>query len=340
MLPVWIEFDTDDVPARDRFDCWAEFGITRSRVPVWLRCLDDAGFRGSTRALDLGDVQIFALSHSPLHVRRTSALIRRSDPEAYQFVFVAEGECVLGQAEREARIGAGEFAMYDTSRPFTGLRRGTPDVPSVVVAVPRALVPLPGNLVAQLTAVPFDARCGMGAVLRRWSVDVLSRTDALAPPDARTLASATVDLVAAALAAPLHAEKALSPEARRRSLRLRIDAFIDSHLGEPALTPTTVAAAHHISLRLLQRLFAEDDTSPAASIRRRRLERCRLDLADPDQHRRPIHVIAARWGFADHAHFSRLFRTVYGLPPKDYRARIDTGPARMINDAHPLLPRS
>jgi AraC-like DNA-binding protein len=29
--------------------------------------------------------------------------------------------------------------------------------------------------------------------------------------------------------------------------------------------------------------------------------------------------VAARWGLPDSAHFSRLFRRTYGLPPAEYR---------------------
>jgi AraC-like DNA-binding protein len=32
-----------------------------------------------------------------------------------------------------------------------------------------------------------------------------------------------------------------------------------------------------------------------------------------------VGAIAARWGLIDAAHFSRLFRAAYGLPPGEYR---------------------
>ncbi|MER6528588.1 helix-turn-helix transcriptional regulator [Streptomyces sp. NPDC001508] len=66
-------------------------------------------------------------------------------------------------------------------------------------------------------------------------------------------------------------------------------------------------------------MLTEDDTSPAAWIRHRRLERCRLDLNNPRLNARPIHAIAERWGFTNPTHFSRLFRATYGIPPRDYR---------------------
>jgi AraC-like DNA-binding protein len=87
-------------------------------------------------------------------------------------------------------------------------------------------------------------------------------------------------------------------------------------------------------------LLAEDDTSPAAWIRHRRLAHCRLDLANPRLNARPIEAIAERWGFTIPTHFSRLFRAIYGIPPRDCRnlpparARIGNNPARNDKDGH------
>ncbi|KAK1184489.1 helix-turn-helix transcriptional regulator [Streptomyces sp. NBS 14/10] len=86
----------------------------------------------------------------------------------------------------------------------------------------------------------------------------------------------------------------------------------EQHLADPVLTPQTIAYAHHISLGHLQQLLAEDETSPGAWIRRR-LERCRHDLANPRLNAHPIRAIAERWGFTNPTHFSRLFRATYGI---------------------------
>jgi AraC-like DNA-binding protein len=114
---------------------------------------------------------------------------------------------------------------------------------------------------------------------------------------------------------------------RRGALVRRIRAFIDSHLGDPELTPAAVAAAHHISLRYLHKLFEPERHGVAGLIRQRRLERCRHDLLDPAQVDRPVAGIAARWGFSSAAHFSRVFREAYGLPPAAFRRAYRLGAA-------------
>ncbi|MEV4998898.1 helix-turn-helix domain-containing protein [Streptomyces niveus] len=60
---------------------------------------------------------------------------------------------------------------------------------------------------------------------------------------------------------------------------------------------------------------------PSASIRRRRLERCHADLANPALRHRTIGETATRWGFRHPADFSRAFRGVYGASPSEVRAR-------------------
>lgn len=57
----------------------------------------------------------------------------------------------------------------------------------------------------------------------------------------------------------------------------------------------------------------------AAWIRQRRRERCQRDLLDLALASRPVSAIAARWGWADAASFSRTFRAAYHVSPARYR---------------------
>jgi AraC-like DNA-binding protein len=115
------------------------------------------------------------------------------------------------------------------------------------------------------------------------------------------------------------------PNTSRRALVLRVHAFIEDRLGDPRLTPATIARAHHVSLRSLYKLFEEEHASVAGLIRERRLERCRRDLLDPSLGEVPVSAIAARWGLTNAAHFSRAFRAAYGASPVEYR-RLGDGP--------------
>lgn len=96
--------------------------------------------------------------------------------------------------------------------------------------------------------------------------------------------------------------------------------YIEQHLQDPDLTPSGTAAALYVSTRTLHRLFEAEGSTVSGWIRWRRLEQCRLELGDPCCDGIPVGQVGAKWGFWDAAHFSRLFRATYGVPPATYRA--------------------
>ncbi|QLH21382.1 helix-turn-helix domain-containing protein [Streptomyces sp. Rer75] len=313
------EFSTEVVAAPERFEFFADV-TDQSHMANRLRSKAEDDFLARMRGLQLGEVTVSTMSFPHLEITRTAQMIRRSDPEAYQVNYFLQQQGALSLAGRDTALCSGDLVVMDSSRPYHGdvhaVRGGWSHV---TVQFPRRLMPLPDKTVQHLLGTRVDGRRGMGGIFARWLTDLNRRAGEIAAADVPTLTSVTLDLLASVLARCLDAEESLSPDTRRSALRVEILAFVEEHLADPALTPRAVADAHHVSLRRLQQMFAEDGTSPAAWIRHRRLERCRLDLADPRLGTRPIQAVAARWGFTDPANFSRLFRTAYGMPPRDYR---------------------
>jgi AraC-like DNA-binding protein len=123
----------------------------------------------------------------------------------------------------------------------------------------------------------------------------------------------------------LDTHSAAPPRTRGRALLDQVQAFIQANLGNAQLTPGAIAAAHHISLRYLHKLFHAEGHTVGGWVRERRLEQCRRDLADPCLAARPIHAIAARWGYTSPAHFSQAFRRAYGLSPRQFRRQFEDG---------------
>jgi AraC-like DNA-binding protein len=95
-----------------------------------------------------------------------------------------------------------------------------------------------------------------------------------------------------------------------------------------------IAAAHHISLSYLHRIFQEETPGEtvAAWIRTQRLEGARRDLADPNLSSTPVHIIATRWGLVRASDFTRAFRNAYGVSPMEYRVRVQAEAARELGE--------
>jgi AraC-like DNA-binding protein len=315
------EFSTEPVEQRERFAWWEDVAArSHLRNRLHSDCCDN--FLASMRLADLGDLQVSAMALPHLESVRTSTLIRQSDPEVYQIARVLRGPGEVGVAERDTSVRAGDIVVVDSSCPYRVRFRSTPDAWShLIIQIPRARLSLPEKGMRRLLGVALPGRHGMGGVVTRWLADFNARAGEFAPADVPVLASVFTDLLTSMLSHHLDSEAVMTPEARTQSLQVRIRDFIQQHLADPALTPRAIADAHSISVRHLYTLFHDQDLTVAAWIRQRRLEHCRRDLADPRLASRPVHVIAARWGFLNPAHFSRAFRTAYDIPPSDFRHR-------------------
>jgi AraC-like DNA-binding protein len=182
---------------------------------------------------------------------------------------------------------------------------------------------LPQHRVAGLTATTLRGEAGgtaglIGPFLVKVA-DLLDEADAPGPGTAIRLAGNVVDLLATALGERLDTASD-DPGTGHRALMLRITSFIEEHLGDADLAPAQIAAAHHISLRQLHKLFHANGATAVGWIRQRRLEHCGHDLRDPRFAACPVAAVGAKWGYPDPAHFSRLFKATYGMGPRDYRA--------------------
>jgi AraC-like DNA-binding protein len=247
---------------------------------------------------------------------RSPRLIRRSDPELCKIDVAMSGTFFSEQSGRRVALKAGTFTFVDLTRPH---RVASRDVELTVVMFPRAMLPLRDRDIRDLTGVSFDATQAGSALVNAVTREVVADLDAYEGHTGARVAASVLDLISATLAARVDRASALPAESRRRVLVQRIRAYIEANLGDPDLTPPMIAARHHISPRLLHKLFQDEETTVADLIRSRRLARCQRDLLDPAKAVTPVSAIAARWGLRDSAYFNRIFHATYGLPPGEYR---------------------
>jgi AraC-like DNA-binding protein len=318
---------TAEVSAEDRFAFWREVS-SKLWAPYDTRCEPqvESTFQAEVGISGFGPVQVTLMTTMRHTVHRTPELIRRADPEMFKLGCIMRGGGEITQDDRRVEFGVGDLMLFDTSRPYQA--SFAPDFPGsqqlLLLRFPRSLLPLPPGELRRLSAVRIPGTRGIGALSSQFLVHLAQRMDELSPSDTERLATLTLDVLTTALADALDTSGSVPPHTRQRALMARIHAFIRDNLGDANLTPDAIASAHHISLRYLHKLFQEEGHTVAGWIRERRLEQCRRDLADPRLASRPIHAIAARWGFTSPAHFSQTFRSAQGLSPRQYRQQCTT----------------
>ncbi|MBM7493810.1 AraC-like DNA-binding protein [Micromonospora luteifusca] len=323
--------DTTAVPEGERFGFWHDL-VARESVPMRIHSAHAADFRARAEVINLGEVVLSSWRYPSLDMQRTGTFIRRSDPEMYQFALPLSGHGGMEQERRTSLFTPGHFAVVDTSRPHQSSHQGRSQrddlLTTLTILVPHGLIPLHPDKIARLLATNIPATEGIGVLLSQFVRQILTHPEQYQESDVPLLGTVARNLISAAVAQHLDLTDALPTEVRGHTLRVRVKAFIDEHLGDPDLSPSTVAAAHHVSLRSLHRAFEAEDQTVAETIRTKRLDRCARDLCDPLQRERPIHSIAARWGFPAKAHFSRVFTATFGVSPQTFRADPSARPAR------------
>ncbi|SBT44853.1 AraC-like ligand-binding domain-containing protein [Micromonospora auratinigra] len=320
--------DTGWLPPAERFGFWQDL-VARQSAAARIRSAHAADFAASARAVDLGAVRLGVWRYPSLEFTRAAPMINSTDPELYQLALPLSGRGVMTQQRREGRLDPSAFALVDTVRPHEsrhgpdGTTPGT--VQTLTVLVPHHALPVPAHRLAALCAVGIPAGTGMGALLAAFLRRIMAHPEQYAAADAPQLDRIALDLIAGTLAGQLDAVRDLPVDVRVTGLRARVTAFVREHLTDPELSPATVAAAHHLSLRSLHRLFEGTGATVGGLIRSGRLDRAARELADPQLRQLSVAQVGARCGFAHPAHFSRAFRAAYGVSPGEHRERAGRG---------------
>ncbi|MFI6284646.1 helix-turn-helix domain-containing protein [Streptomyces sp. NPDC051018] len=331
-------FDTDEVPTGEGASAFAEV-TSRFLMPVRILPHDPAGFRARMGYLPLGSGEMIQASCSPVTTERTPRLIRQSDPECYHLVYVRTGRHGIEQARTRSQVGPGEFVLYDSSLPYRGIMGLAPNQENtLVLQFSRRSLRLRCPHVQRLLATPLSGRTGAGRLLAQFLTGLTREYGRCSPGELVRLGQTSLDLVTVALSHCLDRGTDLTGESRQRILFLKIASFVDRHLGDAELSPASIAVAHGISARYVQRLFQAQGTTAGAFIREQRLSPCRRDLADPALRHVPVHAIGARWGLPRASGFNRAFRAAVGMSPGRYRVLAGSTPPPSAHGALPPSP--
>jgi AraC-like DNA-binding protein len=305
-------FGTQELPEAERFAAW------RESVGVFLDARLDARtdatqFVGDVESYLLDDIVLSRPRATGQKFDRPSGRIARDGLDHYMIQLFVHGGTDIAFGRRTLRAEK-RLVGFDLAESLDSFNS---DFDIICALVPRArLAPLLARPDSLQGAVPSGE--GGGKLLAEFIPNLFDGLPDLAPQQTGSAARALTELIATAFNGERFSEHD-APQIATQALAHKAKSFIKSRLASHALDPDEVAAAMGLSRSALYRLF-RDSGGIASYIREQRLRGAFADLVSERGREKQVAEIAWRRGFADAAHFSRLFRERFGCAPSDARA--------------------
>lgn len=286
---------------------------------VQLQCDTPAGARGINGEIvsdELATLQLSRVTATPQLVRRTPELIARSTEDRFLVSIQTRGRGAVSQDGRDAVLGPGDFALYDSTRPYQ-LSFERP-FQQLVLKLPGPSLRTALRDTERLTATAVRGDRGAGHLMIQMVRTLAADIGTLAPESAAAVGESVVQILIAGLATLPAATRA--PVSQLTAYyREQIKAFVRSRLVDPELDVAQIAGALRLSPSTVHRAWAGEPSSLSDWIWSQRLEGARRDLCAAERAAHSISEIAFSWGFSDAAHFSRAFRARFGCSPRELR---------------------
>lgn len=309
---------TADISERKRFQFWQD-AVCDTFVELDCQARAETSFFGEITTADCDGLHFSTVRADSQIVRRTRTRIHRAREEVMLISLQVRGAGIVAQDGREARLKPGDFACYDSTRPYT--LNFDKSFEQLVLHMPREAMMRRIGRTELWTARRIEAASPVGSLVLPFVQRTASIVSDVAPATASRLSETCLSLVTAALGERL-GEIGVGGTSARTALIFRAKAVIESNLHDHALNTEKVADLVGISPRYLQDLFHAEGTTVSDWIWKRRLEKSRRDLADPLRASDSIAQIALACGFADFGHFSRRYKEAFGASPREDRAML------------------
>lgn len=260
----------------------------------------------------VGNFEVVRCVCDPCGAKRHGREIAADDQETLAMQLVLSGQERFTIDSNSYSLGPGDLLVWNTTRPMSFEVTEKLQKISVLMPLSRLRRWLPGSWHS------IESKYARGSSTAMMLHSLIS---AMAPEfisgrldNSEALTEAMIGTLVGSLGA-VHTQV----ECQKLQMLGRIKRFIDEHLSEPELSPGFIAIAHRISLRTLHLLFEEEGQTALQYVIHQRLLKCQRELSNPSMSQRTITDIALSWGFQHPTHFSRRFKTQFGVTPHEFR---------------------
>jgi AraC family transcriptional regulator, positive regulator of tynA and feaB len=304
-------FSTTNLPPLDRLPFWNEIAMA-TVGPVVVQPLDPKTFNASVTRVRLADMDLIMPVSGPARVRNVH---RSLESNFLNLGIQHTGRSWLSTCGQSHVREVGDFVLFDTARPFEMQFDEMTRV--IIVKLPMKLANerIPG--LSDLIGVGMCGRTSGSSLLSSFVRNAWTQIEDDNAEDCGQSISDVIWLLLD-LAYQRYREPA-TVNGRRKVLRARAVAFIDTNLADSNLDVSAVASELHVSTRYVQLMFAELLTTPSAFIQARRLEAA-AKLLRARGVAASVTEVAFDVGFGDLSGFCTAFRRRFAVTPREFRA--------------------
>lgn len=307
---------TADFKESVRLNYWREV-ICDEFVQLDCKNVVKGNFDGELRGgVGVGNLQFSEVFSNPQLVQRSKSQISKSTEAYFLISFQIEKQGLVRQGSREALLTPGNFALYDSTQPYS--LTFNERFHQLIVQMPKDVLSRHLMHPEQYTAISISGKTGLGAVLSSFIFSLAKemRNAQQAPVE---LSENLVDMIAMTFSSSVMLDQIGDNSIVKDSLKRRILQYIDNSLCNPELSNKHVAEAQNISTRYLHKLFQGEPETVHSLILNKRLEKSAALLRDPAYAGHSIERIAYSMGFSSPAHYSRAYKKHFGENPSNCR---------------------
>ena len=292
------------------FDIWKQ-QLWSTYVRLESTSVDSSFYGNVTTATPESNLLSYVHSTTQLTERNRGHI--RSDPQ--ELVLLAlqmTGHGFVEQDGRQARLESGDFAMYETTRPYKLYFDAPFD--QLMFRMPRPVLERRLSDLSSMTARRFHGQSGAVQVATSFVLQLAKNAHALGNEGLDLFMTSAADLISNAVRFETFGVR------NGDALRLeRLQMHIKRHLRDEIPDFEVLASMEGVSLRTLNRLFQSAGTTPRRWILEQRLQGVADDLRATALRKQSITGIAFSWGFNDLSHFNRAFSAKFGISPTAMR---------------------
>lgn len=244
---------------------------------------------------------------------RSSRHLRQAENDSIVLQYYRSGSFRGQQGDDSPLVMAADrILIHDFAHPFHGVAE-TGEAYGVVI--PRDLVPTGDHFYRGKACLSWPLASPAGGLMAGTLDQLWDLFPTASRQDGPALAAGFLGLFNSLLAASLQGRQA--PLAYRPHLYQAMIKYLRANLQHANLSVDDLCRHFHCSRATAYRLF-KDHGGIQNYLREQRITRCFQALSgEGGQPAARVREVAEAWGFFDAAHFNRLFKKRYGLPPSE-----------------------